>query len=127
MDHWYKQYAGLFKDVSMDFNILSKRVISRVVGNWLHWVSYFGFHLGEKVCQPMASTRSGRQRPSSFITIVDSFQHTNGSPEDVFVVFLHEVILHLEKLDTKVFNRHDGDPFPSPDIVKMAQECCQSV
>jgi hypothetical protein len=127
MDNWYKQYAALFKDVSMDFNILSKRVISVVVGTGLHWVPYFAFHLGEKVCQPVALSRSSRNRPRSFITVADSFLHTNGSPEDLFVVFLFEVIFYLEKYVTKVVNRRDEDPFPSPDLVKMAQECRQWV
>jgi hypothetical protein len=42
-------------------------------------------------------------------------------------VFLFEVIFYLEKYVTKVVNRCDEDPFPSPDLVKMAQECRQRV
>jgi hypothetical protein len=127
IDKWYKQYAALFKDVSMDFNIFSKRVISVVVGDGFHWVPYFAFHMGEKVCQPISSSRSGKNRPRSFIAVADSFDHTIGSPEDLFVVFLFEVIFYLEKYVTKVVNRRDEDPYPAPDLVKMARECRQRV
>ncbi len=126
MDRWYQQYASKFKDVPMEFNIFSKRVISLVVGNGIHWCSYFAFHLGEKLCQPVATTRSGKQRPRSFITYVDSLgNHEIGAPEDLFVVFLFDVILQLEKWITRLVNRTDGDPFPPPGLIQIARECRQ--
>ncbi len=110
----------------MEFNILSKRVMSVVVGNGMHWCSYFAFHIGEKLCQPVATTRSGKQRPRPFITFVDSLSiHEVGAPEDLFVVFLFDVILHLEKWITKVVNRTEGQALPAPFLFQIANECRQ--
>jgi hypothetical protein len=126
MDRWYLQYADMFKDVPMDFNIFSKRVISVVVGTGMHWCAYFAFHLGKKLCQPVATTRSGKQRPRPFITAVESLNlHEPGAPEDLFVVFLFDFILQLEKWITRVVNQPEGEGLSAPNLFVIANECRQ--
>jgi hypothetical protein len=67
IDKFYERHAKQFEDVPMEFNIFSKRVISFIVGNGIHWVSYFAFHPGELLCENMAHTHSRKNRPASFI------------------------------------------------------------
>ena len=115
----------------MEFNIFSKRVISLVVGNGLHWCSYSAIHLGEYLSQPLTSTRSGsggKKCPRPFITVADSLGfHEKQSPEDLFVVFIFDVLLHLEKWITKVVGLKasigEGAPLPKPDLINMASNC----
>jgi hypothetical protein len=51
--------------------------------------------------------------------------HKPGAPEDLFVVFLFNFILQLEKWITRVVNWPKGEGLPAPHLFQIANECCQ--
>ncbi len=120
-DHWYKKNASILGSVPMDFNVLSKRVMTAAIGSGSHWVTYVGLHVGECLCKTETDTRSGKHhRPKPMIIVADSIsEHEFGSSEDLFVVFLFDVILHLEKYITILTNLKAGASVPSPELAKL--------
>jgi hypothetical protein len=126
-DSWYRKYAPIFKDVPMDFNIFSKRVMSVVVGCGSHWVTYLGLHVGEWLCHRVATRNPSKNpRPKPMIVVTDSLsQHEFGSDEDLFVVFLFDFLLHLEKYITQLttLKLKLGDDVPSPNLAQLGDDC----
>jgi hypothetical protein len=91
LDKFYARHAKQFEDIPMNFNILSKRVISFCIGNDMHWLSYIAFHTGELFCETISHTRSSKNRPASFITYIDPMGPGKEAPDAKFVVFLLEI------------------------------------
>ncbi len=122
IDKFYARHAKRFEDVPMDFNIFSKRVISFICGNGIHWVSYYAFHPGELLCENISRSRSGKNRPASFIGFIDPLGPGEDDTVGEFVTFILEVMLHLEKWITAILEMKPGDPMISPKLVQICDE-----
>jgi hypothetical protein len=94
-------------------------VISFILGYGVHWISYYAFHPGELLCEKMAHTHFGKNRPASFTCYIDGLGPGKDAGLASFLVFILEVTLLLKKWITVILNQPKGEPMVSPNLLQI--------
>ena len=112
----YRRQYGIFASVAQTFSIMRKRVISFIVGDNQHFVTFMAVNFGAYF-----KSGSDTEKEPSFIANLDSI--SGGSSMNSFVYWLLSVIYEIEVWVTQFLNTPIGVFVTNPELAAIGRKC----